>query len=1147
MQVSRADFEAAQSALGVYLDNNEATSVEAEMLYTGDLSREEFVSVLRYFRTVYGKSSVTKSVQTDVSVNVPGSDASYRLSFESVKDVIQTCKSRDNDAFKNANMIQKRRLVPPVNIGEYDIRLNVKSEDGVPVESSAIRNSIADAVLSTSSAKSVRNKTRFSFLSKNEKFRYDCTVVQSAEAHDLGGELLGALTSAKTGYEIEIEHVGKAVTESGKKSDNEISAGKRAPLPPPPSATKKRQKARPEQDTSKETAASRAPTVLNAGVLAKEFFGASSLLLKLIQGADHVIPNSKKHAVLEEYSALVGMPRDYFVGPKPVTLKKQHMTWPPTPGHISVIAGDYTVTEKADGERRLLFIDVDKRVYTITDNMKPMFTGLTSNGPGRTLLDGEYLESSTNASRGGRALFMCFDAFFVDGKDVRWLPLMTSTKDKVGGKTTQQKQQQPSRLSACARVIQDGFTSTSDRDVSVRLKKFYAVNSPKDLSLAATQIFREREAGLFPYDIDGLIFTPASLGVKADRRDQGTPSSQTKKTGGRWSRVLKWKPPEKNSIDFLVRYHDNDLVTDKDGKVYRVVDLFVSSEHAPPASVLENVLRVYVTNFIEKPRGGPPSSRDHHRRYNQTSRVMPRLFHPEGESREVHQAHLEMDAEGRIMLDDGTEVAHNTIVEFAFDTRPGGEEVKRRWKPMRVRHDKTQRYRETKSIERTANHASVAQDVWESIHDPLTEDMLAEGEIRVDGDVSSPADETGPDSGGEGDEDRVQSEKPYYVRRTGREELASLPMLQFHNAWVKERTLLHAFAGRVTSLLDVGSGKGGDLNKWLDMPGRGLSRVVGVDLSRDNLTNPENGAYARLEQSFRRRGFYAAMGSRRSGKGEDAEMPVVVFYPADAGQRLIPEIMAGNVSDPDDRDLAVVLWAEKGNDGGDETDVVSELMNDPERRVSKLPSYLVGLAALPFDMVSCQFAVHYFFRDLPTLRTFARNVSSSLSTGGFFVGTCLDGRKVDDRLASLDKGAGIRGVSDEDGHIMWSIRKMYDGSLSDRSDIESRVGYRVKVYLESIAQPFDEYLVDFMLLCKVMDDVGLFPVKKEVQRELGLPAGHGGFEELFSSMEDEATGGGGGHKGPDARSNKRIAEALKMNDEHKRYSFLNKWFVFQKK
>ena len=45
---------------------------------------------------------------------------------------------------------------------------------------------------------------------------------------------------------------------------------------------------------------------------------------------------------------------------------------------------------------------------------------------------------------------------------------------------------------------------------------------------------------------------------------------------------------------------------------------------------------------------------------------------------------------------------------------------------------------------------------------------------------------------------------------------------------------------------------------------------------------------------------------------------------------------------------------------------------------------------MAFDVVSCQFAAHYFFKNAETLGNFCGIVGSRLRKGGYFVCTCMD-------------------------------------------------------------------------------------------------------------------------------------------------------------
>ena len=53
------------------------------------------------------------------------------------------------------------------------------------------------------------------------------------------------------------------------------------------------------------------------------------------------------------------------------------------------------------------------------------------------------------------------------------------------------------------------------------------------------------------------------------------------------------------------------------------------------------------------------------------------------------------------------------------------------------------------------------------------------------------------------------------------------------------------------TLLDLACGKGGDIAKW-----RGISTVVGIDISRDGIENMKDGAYERYFSSIHENKLY---------------------------------------------------------------------------------------------------------------------------------------------------------------------------------------------------------------------------------------------------------------------------------------------------
>jgi SAM-dependent methyltransferase len=198
-----------------------------------------------------------------------------------------------------------------------------------------------------------------------------------------------------------------------------------------------------------------------------------------------------------------------------------------------------------------------------------------------------------------------------------------------------------------------------------------------------------------------------------------------------------------------------------------------------------------------------------------------------------------------------------------------------------------------------------------------------------------------------------------------------------------------------------------------------------------------------------------------------------------------------------------------------------------------------GFASNPFDLATCMFAVHYFFDAAASLAQFAANVAGALRPGGHFVGCCLDGGLVDKLLAAEapDVGDSVE-AGGTDGRPAWRITRQYKGATTTK---KGGFGRRIDVYMESIGQELPEFLVDYEDLVAAMATAGLRPVDAAEAAELGLVGGAatGTFGATFDDMKAKAGPRASQQQGP-------VAAALAMSDGEKRYSFMNRWFVFRK-
>ncbi|KXZ53479.1 hypothetical protein GPECTOR_7g929 [Gonium pectorale] len=128
-----------------------------------------------------------------------------------------------------------------------------------------------------------------------------------------------------------------------------------------------------------------------------------------------------------------------------------------------------------------------------------------------------------------------------------------------------------------------------------------------------------------------------------------------------------------------------------------------------------------------------------------------------------------------------------------------------------------------------------------------------------------------------------------------------------------------------------------------------------------------------------------------------------------------------------------------------------------------------ALGPSAYGVVSCMFALHYFFVTEASLRTFLGNVASNLRQGGYFLGTIPSGHRVQELL---------NGKPELRTPMLKLKRRWRDarpavygsGYICDIADT-------VTSSLEGATEGSLEYLVDLPTLERVAAETGLFPVR----------------------------------------------------------------------
>jgi len=410
------------------------------------------------------------------------------------------------------------------------------------------------------------------------------------------------------------------------------------------------------------------------------------------------------------------------------------------------------------------------------------------------------------------------------------------------------------------------------------------------------------------------------------------------------------------------------------------------------------------------------------------------------------------------------------IVEFAYDNDTDNEFLK--WVPYRIRHDKTELYKMTNKISGTANDFSTAQNVWNTIQNPVTYDIIT-GVEKVDNSMVVK----------NSDDNDV-----YYAREVARNESLLKEMNSFHNYYVKNLYLYNRFRGK-KSLFEIACGKAGDIHKWSKA---NYKLCIGSDISKDNIYNVKDGAWKRYIQGVKKGSI-------------DIDKQKMIFLTLDGSKEWNKQYL-NSIDDEKSQRFAKILFG---------------LINksDFEKDEASLLKFYNKINK-KFNLVSCQFAIHYMFENDTTLDNIVKNIDMVLKEGGYFFGTCLDGYLVNEKLKNTNE---IKG--EIDGKLAWSIQKNYDNYSTKPLE---NVGKKIKVYIQTINQILDEYLVDYELLKYKLGQFNIRPVEGDDLGELKLKSASGSFEDIYNEFI----------------SNKK--NKIEMNDLQKEYSFLNRFFIFKK-
>ena len=724
-------------------------------------------------------------------------------------------------------------------------------------------------------------------------------------------------------------------------------------------------------------------------ITVEELESATYSMLKIVLDTDMPCGKKESENVITSYQNLLSIKHGVHLEKRStISVEAHHI--------VKFIPIKYVVTDKADGVRHFL-ISISEGVYLISTNLivtklDMVIDQIQYHG---MILDGELVKNENGT------MFLIFDVVYAKGIDYR-----NSTSFTI-----------VNRINVINDIVAKVFNTLipfpdfmsehTDLDLN-KISKFYLAQLKtywekfKKLLSKNSKLFITRKLyfvpygfeqceiftysdliwksnvyeGLPPYQTDGIIYTPINSAYMIRATKDGMDTVPLE---------YKWKPPNQNSIDFYIRFEKNpngteivyyDEPTKKgSGRPYKVATLHVGST----SGLVEKPIPFKINGIEQKAY----------------------IYLSDGEARDIEQ---------RIIEDE-------TVVEFIFDLGLSAEtsattatdivqtlqaiDFAYKWIPLKTRYDKTESVHKHNKL--YGNPLFIANRIWRSIINPITESTI----VLLSKPISFKK-----------EMDRLQklvdttfmtTNFVYYQKRTDH----GKSMRAFHN-WIKSN-MINIYCKNKSSVLDIGCGRGGDLNKFVKV---GINEYVGLDIDNNGLYTINDSAYNRYMKL----------------KKSDPKVMPMYFINADA------------------KGLFNVESQEK-------------ILNMNDKNKNLIRTHLSGKKK--YDVINCQFTIHYYLSDEISWRNFCKNINDHIASNGYLLITAFDGTILREKLAKKQK---IQiSYTDNNGNksTFAEVVKMFDDA--DKSNF----GLAIDLYNSTISNPgvyITEFLAEPSFLIKSLDD-----------------------------------------------------------------------------
>ena len=1033
-------------------------------------------------------NSITKNISR-VVINGNGLISNYiktnRLN-SMIDKVIFENKSYDN--------IENDRLLDD----NFNLRFNLKKEEKIDINSSSVINLVREW---KNIDKYFRKKSTYTFYEEENDFKIDISIISSSKKFSYSKTLQESkvLDNKYISYEFEIEYIGNKKPDIKDKMLFSISKSK----------SKSKRSSKKHLETKKEVDEYQ-------NYVVDKYQDIIKILLRAKQQSLFVIGTNDKVRINNSFRKLVGNDDDTYL-PNVVDLEPSNVLQLPifnyfTNDYDKNIRMDYAVTDKADGTRYILFIDKDGKCYfkgRDSDNSELnsyKYTGTVIKEYANSIFDGELIDKTMD----GKFIqnYYIFDAYIIKGNNITSFPFgqKGDTKSRYNHVIQFEKyfensdgvlQEDDIPLTYLLKIFKKNYYyGNMSNKVKSKIKDI-DMNDPKAIKKIVnkydTKIFESiekilkkcnkkyggllEEGHMFSYPLDGLIFQPVLLGVNQDNEGQNK-----NKIGGTWRSAFRWKPPHELTIDFMVKFN-------KVGTTNFQQEFFYKNKKYIQGTLF---CKMWKTNYHKQMMAYKLiNNSENFSQYEEDYAFSP-LYPYNGKMDSdgrlydaTNQIYLLVDGNGKVRCQNGEFINDGDTIECGYDL---SKEEKFRWTPMKIRANKT------------PNSYMTALGAWKLINNPITVDTILGNKT-------------------------IENTYYYYNKQTSNETSA---MRKFNN-FVK-REIIHRGITATTnktkkkslspkskynisgkSVLDLACGKMGDFLKYCL---NGADKLVGIDISPDNIFNIENGAATRILKTYSKDPQFKKLISQ------------TLMILGDCSKSL-------SNSDAALDDLNKYYL-----------DIIYGKIKPKKGKLARMS----GIAINGFDLVVCNFAIHYMFNSQETLDTFLQNVQENLAKGGYFVGSCLDGDAV---ASALGKKQIIEGyytgnnndksektdsdsskskksksrkskqtIDNTKNKLIWSIKKVD----ADQVFFENNyVNQKVSVYMDTFFDAFEENLVNMDYLIEQCSKFGL----EIVDTKLFIDT----QDNLFNEFKNK---------------NKEEYKKINSNEAIKEWLSFQRWFIFQK-